>query len=76
MKRCRKMKRRQRARLGSMERKHDTTRWCDDDSWRRGGTRREKGGDDASWADVNLTGPKNEEISHGQFNCYKWTVKI
>jgi hypothetical protein len=25
---------------------------------------REKGGDDASWADVNLTGPKNEENSH------------
>jgi hypothetical protein len=24
---------------------------------------REKGGDDASWADVNLTGPKNKEKS-------------
>jgi hypothetical protein len=26
---------------------------------------REKGGDDVSWADENLTGPKNEENSRG-----------
>jgi hypothetical protein len=37
---------------------------------------RGKGGDDASWADTNLTVPQNEENSHGQFSCYKWTVKI
>jgi hypothetical protein len=37
---------------------------------------REKGGDDASWADMNLTGPENGENSRGQFICYKWTVKI
>jgi hypothetical protein len=39
MKRCRKMKLRPRARLGSMERKCDTTRWHGDVYWRRGGTR-------------------------------------
>jgi hypothetical protein len=38
--------------------------------------RRGKRGDDISWADVNLTGPKNKENSHGRFNWYKWTVKI
>jgi hypothetical protein len=26
---------------------------------------RGKGGDDASWADTNLTGPKNEENQRG-----------
>jgi hypothetical protein len=30
--------------------------------------RRGKGGDDVSWADVNLTEPK--------FSSFKWTVKI
>jgi hypothetical protein len=35
-----------------------------------------KEGDDASWADMNLTGPKNKENSHPRFSCYKWTVKI
>jgi hypothetical protein len=28
---------------------------------------REKGGDNASWTDVNLTGPKYKENPHGQF---------
>jgi hypothetical protein len=37
---------------------------------------RENGGDDTSWVDVNLTGPKNKENLYGQFGCYKWTVKI
>jgi hypothetical protein len=32
---------------------------------------REKGGDDVCWADTNLTGPKNKENTHDQFNCYK-----
>jgi hypothetical protein len=32
---------------------------------------RENGGDDDSWADVNITGLKNEKYSHGQFSCYK-----
>jgi hypothetical protein len=31
----------------------------------------ERGGDDASWADVNLTGVKNKENSCGQFTWYK-----
>jgi hypothetical protein len=30
-----------------------------------------KGVDDGSWADVNLTEPKNKENSHGRFSCYK-----
>jgi hypothetical protein len=37
---------------------------------------RGKGGDDTSWAEVNLTRQKNKENPHGQFSCYKWTVKI
>jgi hypothetical protein len=37
---------------------------------------RKNRGDDASWVDVNLIGPKNEENSRSRFNCYKWTVKI
>jgi hypothetical protein len=37
---------------------------------------REKGGDDASWIDANLTKLKNEENSCGQFRWYKWMVKI
>jgi hypothetical protein len=58
------MKRRQRARLGSMGRKRDTMR-------RRalaGGEMipgRRKGVDDASWADTNLTGPKKFTWSIG-----------
>jgi hypothetical protein len=43
-KRCRKMKRRQRACLGSMERKRDTARWRDtsiEERWHRGGKREE-----------------------------------
>jgi hypothetical protein len=32
--------------------------------------------DDASWADMNLTGLKNEENPYSPFNCYKWMVKI
>jgi hypothetical protein len=35
-----------------------------------------KGGDNTSWADVNLTGPKNEENPRDRFICYKRTVKI
>jgi hypothetical protein len=37
---------------------------------------REKGGDNASWADVNLTRPKIKENPRCRFNCSKWTVKI
>jgi hypothetical protein len=36
----------------------------------------EKGGDDASWANTNLSEPKNEENSRDRFSWYKWTVKI
>jgi hypothetical protein len=38
--------------------------------------RRGKRGDDVSWFDMNLTGPKNEENSCSQFSWYKWMVKI
>jgi hypothetical protein len=38
--------------------------------------RRGKIGANVSWADVNLTELKNEENSHGRFNCYKWTIKF
>jgi hypothetical protein len=61
----------QRARLSSTERKRDTARLCDDIGQRRGGTREEKGRDNASWADANLTGPKNEENPHDRFSWYK-----
>jgi hypothetical protein len=37
---------------------------------------RGKGGDNVSWADANLTGPKNEENSRDRFSCYTWTMKI
>jgi hypothetical protein len=38
--------------------------------------RRGKGGEDTSWADVNLTGPKTKENTYDRFSSYKWTVKI
>jgi hypothetical protein len=53
--------------------------WCDGVVTFAGGeaaSGRGKGGDNTGWADVNLTGPKNEENSQGRFNCYNWTVKI
>jgi hypothetical protein len=37
---------------------------------------RGKGGDDANWDDMNLTGPKSEENTRGRFSWYKWTMKI
>jgi hypothetical protein len=37
---------------------------------------RRKGGDDVSWADVNLTVLKNKENSCDQFSCYKQTMSI
>jgi hypothetical protein len=37
---------------------------------------RGKKGDDVSWVDTNLTGPKDEKNSRDRFNCYKWTIKI
>jgi hypothetical protein len=58
-----------------MGRKRDIARWCasvrEEVALGRG-----KGGDNASWVDMNLTRPKYEENLHGQFNCYKLTVKI
>jgi hypothetical protein len=33
---------------------------------------RGKGGNDASWADANLTGPKNEENPRDRFSWYEW----
>jgi hypothetical protein len=38
--------------------------------------RRENGGDDVSWADADLTDPKNKQNPHGTFSWYKWMVKI
>jgi hypothetical protein len=40
------------------------------------GPGRGKGGAVASWANVNLAGPKNKENPHSQFSYYKWMVKI
>jgi hypothetical protein len=37
---------------------------------------REKGGDDVSWADMNLSKSKNKKNSYDRFNYFKWTVKI
>jgi hypothetical protein len=37
---------------------------------------RGKGRDDANWDDMNFTGPKSEENTHGRFSWYKWTMKI
>jgi hypothetical protein len=59
-----------------MRRKRDTERRHDDVGQRRGGTEEGKGGDDVSWADANLIGPKNEENPRGRFSWYKLTVKI
>jgi hypothetical protein len=39
--------------------------------WERG-----KGGYDASWAAMNLSGSKNKENPRGRFRCYELTVKI
>jgi hypothetical protein len=59
-KRYRKMKRRQRAHLSSMRRKRVTARRRDDVGRRRGSTGKGKGGYDASWAYVNITGLKKK----------------
>jgi hypothetical protein len=37
---------------------------------------RERGGEDASWANMNLTGPRIEGIPRDRFKCYKWTMNI
>jgi hypothetical protein len=76
MKFCRKMKRKQRAHLGSIGRKHGMAQREATLAGGETAPQRGKGGDDASWADVNLTGPKNKENPHGRFSYYKWTVKI
>jgi hypothetical protein len=64
-KRCQNMKSSQRACLGSMEKKCDMAWRCGDVDRRRDGLGREKGGDDISWVDVNLTVPKNKENTCG-----------
>jgi hypothetical protein len=53
-----------------MGRKRDTTLRHDDVSGGEVAPRREKAGDDASWADPNLTGLKNKENPHGRFSYY------
>jgi hypothetical protein len=57
------MKQRQQAHLTSIRMKCETARGCDDVDRRRGGTGREKGADDVSRADANLTGLKNKKIT-------------
>jgi hypothetical protein len=47
-----------------MVRKCDTTQQRDDVDRMRDNTRREKGVDDVSWANANLTVPKNKENQH------------
>jgi hypothetical protein len=51
------IKQRQRTRLGSMGRRRDMAWWHVNVDRRRDNTREGKGGDDASWADANPTGP-------------------
>jgi hypothetical protein len=63
MKYYRKMKWMQRAHLASMGRKRDTAWWCVTSVGGEAVQGRGKGGDNASWADANLTGPKNKERS-------------
>jgi hypothetical protein len=67
MKHYRKMKRRQQARLGSMERKHDRARWRGVVSGRRGGTGEEKGRRQCQ------LGQKMNK-TRGRFRCYKCTL--
>jgi hypothetical protein len=69
-KRCRKMKGRHQSHLDYMGRKHNTA--AEGEAAHGKG----KGGDDASWADVNFTGPENKENLHGRFSRNKWMVKI
>jgi hypothetical protein len=42
-----------------------------------GAAGREKGGDGASWADVNINELKNKENPHGRFSCTngQWRFK-
>jgi hypothetical protein len=73
IKRCRKMKWRQRARLDSMRRRRaDVVTSVGGEATPRWG----KGGHEANWTDTNLTGPKNKKNQYGRFSCYKWIVKI
>jgi hypothetical protein len=61
--------------LHEKEAQHGAAAWR-----RRPEERRHQGGereeDGASWVYVNLIGLKNKESPHGQFNCYKWMMKI
>jgi hypothetical protein len=75
-KRCRKMKWRHRAHLASMGRKRERRDSVATSTGGEATPERGKRGDNASWADANLTGPKNKENSRGRFSCYKWTVNI
>jgi hypothetical protein len=59
-----------------MGRKCDMARWHGNVGGGEVTPRRGKGGDDISWADANLTGPRTEENSSSRFSCYKWMVKI
>jgi hypothetical protein len=76
MKRYQKMKRRQWAHLGSMKKKCDTARGMVISAGGEAAPESGKRVDNISWADVNLTGPKNKEKLCGRFNCYNWMMKI
>jgi hypothetical protein len=59
-----------------MSSKRDTAWQRDNVDWRRGSIREGKEVVNVSWADVNLTGSRNEENQRDRFNWYKWTMKI
>jgi hypothetical protein len=54
-----------------MGRKYDTARCVVTSVRGEAVPGREKGGDDISWADVNLSRPKNEKKLRCRFSCNK-----
>jgi hypothetical protein len=62
-KRCWKMKRRQQAHLASIRMKCEMARGVTMLAGGEAAPGREKGADVVSWADANLTGPKNKKIT-------------
>jgi hypothetical protein len=68
MKHCRKMKRKQRACLGSMRRKRDMVRRRDDVDRRRDGSEEGKERRRCQLCDSNFIGLKNKENSCGRFD--------
>jgi hypothetical protein len=71
-----KMKRRQRARLASMEGSMIRCGGMTTPIGAEVAPRRGNGGDNISWVDANLTTQKILENLRGQFSWYKWMLKI